>query len=56
MKFDIHITCKACKERLELATPPEHHQNHLHFRCRCMPPDGLLCVLMRPSLTSTAKG
>jgi hypothetical protein len=50
MNFDIHIDCKTCKERLELVTPPKGHQGHLHFRCRCMPRDGALCVLLKATL------
>ena len=54
MNFDVRIDCKECKERLELVTAPKGHHNHLHFRCRCMPRDGSLCVLMRASLTPTS--
>jgi hypothetical protein len=56
MNFDIYLECKACKERLELMTAPSGHQNHLHFRCRCMPPDGLLCVLMKACQVPVVKG
>ena len=56
MNFDIHVECKACKERLELMTPPPGHEKHLHMRCKCMPPDGLLCILMRPCFTAVVKG
>ena len=50
MSFDIHITCKVCKERLELVTAPKDHQRHPHYRCRCMPPNGSLCLLMKATL------
>jgi hypothetical protein len=56
MSLDISLECKACKEHLELVTAPKGHQEHLHFRCRCMPPDGLLCVLMRACQASVVKG
>jgi len=38
MNFDIHVECKACKERLALVTAPPGHERHLHFHCKCMPP------------------
>lgn len=55
MSFEIHITCKVCRERLELVTAPKGHQSHPHFRCRCMPADGSLCVLMKATLAPTER-
>jgi hypothetical protein len=56
MNFDIHIDCKACKERLEFVTAPKHHERHLHFRCRCMPATGSICVFMKATLAPTVQG
>jgi hypothetical protein len=55
MSFEIHITCKVCRERLELVTAPKGHQSHPHFRCPCMPADGSLCVLMKATLAPTER-
>jgi hypothetical protein len=56
MNFSIHIDCKACKERLELVTAPLGHEKHPHFRCKCMPPGGSLCILMKATLAPTVQG
>lgn len=56
MSFDIYLECKACKERLEMVTAPSGHQNHLHYRCRCMPADGMLCVMMKAIHAPVVKG
>jgi hypothetical protein len=47
MNFAIHVDCKECDERLDLVTCPPGHEKHLHFRCRCMPLNGVLCVSMK---------
>ena len=56
MKFQIHIDCKECKERLELVTAPKGHEQHPHFRCKCMPSNGALCVLMKTTSAPTIQG
>ncbi len=56
MKLDIHIDCKACGERMALVTAPKDHQRHLHLRCRCMPPGGCVCVVLRACLAPVVQG
>lgn len=53
--FSIHVECKSCSSRLELVTPPQGHDRHLHLRCRCMPEDGMLCVMLKPHQARTAR-
>ena len=55
MQFNLHVECKICGERLALVTAPQGHQNHLHFRCRCMPEDGMLCVMMKGHQARTTR-
>ena len=47
MSFAILVECKACNQRLEMVTSPPGHDRHLHFRCHCMPNDGMLCVMLK---------
>ena len=56
MNFSVHIDCKVCGERLALVTAPTGHEKHFHLRCKCMPPNGMLCILMKAIQAPTAKG
>jgi len=55
-RFAVHVECRECEQRLELVAPPKDHDRHLHFRCGCMPADGMLCVIMKANLAPTVKG